>query len=73
MGIDPVTSISEAVKEIAKVIYLSFNGKNRQMLLNVKRQKHMQKVIDYADEFMLHGHVIDDVAKIKYLKLRGKI
>lgn len=73
MAIDPVTSVAEALKEIAKVLYLSFSGKNRQMLLNVKRQKHMQKVIDYADEFMLHNRQIDLEAKRIYLKLRGKI
>ena len=72
MGIDPVTGVSEAVKEIAKVIYLMFNGKNRKMLLDHKLSKARQKVIDYADEFILHGRAIDGDVKKHYLKLRGK-
>lgn len=48
--IAPGASYAEALKEIAKVIYLSFSGKNRQMLLNVNRQKKMQKALNTAEE-----------------------
>ena len=73
MAVDPITSIAEAIVEIAKVIGQAFNGPNRKIMLEVKAYKRKAKACDVAEEIF---RKLTDVAYLpkdkhkKYWKLR---
>jgi len=70
-GVDPVTAIAEAVKEIAAILALAFSGKNRKILQDVKNVKKMKKALDIAEEiFRMTDTLLKDDKD--YKKLRKK-
>jgi len=66
-GVDPATAIAEAVKEVAAVVRLWFNGQNRKLLADVKRVKGMKEAINEAE---LCFEITDIVLKDKDLHKR---
>lgn len=71
---DPVSSVSDAVKEVAALIAQSFSGKNKKLLLEVKNLKRMIKCKDIAEEiFEITDPIVPkDKANKKYWSLREK-
>ena len=69
-GVDPVTAVAEAIKEIAAAIKLAFNGQNRKILSDVKRLKRMQKALNVAEEIFMETDIVMPKENKKYIKLR---
>ena len=74
MAVDPVTAISSAIKEGFELLELLFNGKNRELLQDVKQVKNMKKALDVAQELFLlvDPHHFPKEHYAKYWKLRSK-
>ena len=69
-GVDPVTAIAEAIKEVAATLQLVFNGENRKTLATIKDVQGRLKALDIAEDIFRITDLVMKDKEVKYWKLR---
>ena len=77
MAIDPVSSVSVAISNVAKLLVQTFNGENREQLAKLRRIKRREKALNVAEELiglvgpLVSGSGDEDLIK-EFSKLKRK-